>query len=255
MFKKVLTTLSAAFCLQAAQSMSDPTLEIRTCNGWDEIHSAMLDPLSVFGGSAVVILDCDEIMCTTSRGSVEPTSPVLHEVLNELKEREISFFCMTASLATECDTRHGDFTRIGVDSFFQKAPVFSRVWNRPGDNDLPYFVDVNWNTVFTCWPKGLGYTPWCSFNYYYTPSSRRIRQAQIRYERYAKALEDRPLTRTSKGDVLKSLIAQGFLRQPSCVVFVDDDSANIRSMYVACNSLKISYRGLLCETYKPASAV
>jgi hypothetical protein len=207
----------------------------------------MSDPLSVFGKTAVVIFDFDDTLCTND-GYMALKDPLIYEILGELRECQISFFCMTSSPATACAGRHGDFELIGLDVFFNnrsnetdasETEAFARPFDFYYDGDLNYFVDGEWNTVFTNWAKGLEYTPWDSFDYHKLPEGTDEQERNIRY---IAAMAGQ--TAVSKGETLESLLNQGFLSELSCIVFIDDNLENIQDMYNSCYSLGISYRGL-----------
>jgi hypothetical protein len=244
MLKKAFAILGAAFCLQAPQS----EIRILKKEGWEEIRRIISEKLPSLE-DPIVIFDCDEIMCTLSNDIATLTSPVLHEVLRELTKNGTPFFCMTSYSAAEWTGRHKDFECIEVTPFFHGVPtVFSKPWDWRNDDDLPYYVDGNWNIVYTFHPKGLAYTVQDPFDYY------DALMHGFDEEKYQRYLEGRSAALSSimpKGDVLCSLIDRGFLRKPGSVIFVDDSFGSIASMGKACKFLGIPYLGICCEAYRP----
>jgi hypothetical protein len=174
---------------------------------------------------------------------------VLHGVLRKLTETGTPFFCLTSMAATERTTRHKDFEYIGVAPFFRDMPtVFNKPWNSRGDDDLPFFVDSEWNTVHAFYPKDLRYTVEDSLDYY--ELSLETESDQERYQEYLEGYTAALSSVVPKGDVLCSLIDRGFLREPGGVIFVDDCWRNIRSMENACRFLGVPYLGILCAAYR-----
>jgi hypothetical protein len=273
MLKKMFIVWGAVFCLQAAQSEI-----INISGGWKQMHEEILSRVRNFSGNAMVGLDCDDIMFYFDENDESQlTDGMLIATLQDLERAQVPFFCMTAAVSTEWLNRRRDFEKVGISRFFREKTrstseepniissfisyLFNQMtqcllgeWREERHDGKKYYVDTEWNTVYTRRAIGSVYTEQNPFDYqkykkFSNEKSIFFKESSeyIRYQEYIKFAKN--CHSESKGYVFSELIKDGVIAKPDLFIFVDDRIRNLNDIEESCAQRGIPFVGLHCRSY------
>ncbi|MDR1333751.1 MAG: DUF2608 domain-containing protein [Holosporaceae bacterium] len=242
MLKKMFIAWGAVFCLQAAQSEI-----IKISGGWKQMHEEILSRVINFSGNAMVGFDCDNIICYLDKNKkTQLTDEIVITTLEDLERAQVPFLCMTGAISTEWIGRRRNFKKVGVDHFFrEETRCFLKEWKQEEGDGKKYYVDTEWNTVYTRRAIGYVYTEQTPFDYqnYTIPSW------DIRHREYRNFVKKCPMQ--SKGYVFNELIKDEFIAEPDLFIFADDQIGLLNGIEESCAQSGIPFVGLHCRSYVP----
>jgi hypothetical protein len=258
MFKKSFFVFGVLSCLQLQAIRSG----VVPCSDWDSIARTVTEEFDAVSGKDIILgLDCDGILCSIIDGQPQATVPNLSGFLERFKQANLPFFCMTAIPGNEYPTRRIDFERLEIASFFQNVPsCLKKTWTHENDDSKQYFIDNDWNTVYT-YRTGSRSELNNPIEFYKilevidaaksgnSEDVRKSEEATKKYATYQKLRSWHVGRSLSKGEVLVKLIDDNFLEKPQTFIFVDDNKDVLESIKASCATSNIRFLGIWCESY------
>jgi hypothetical protein len=189
------------------------------------------------------LLEIHQRLANLANNQVILADESIPEVLRDLNESNIPFFCLTTSYDACSLVRLEEFHKLKIAQFFSKPFLL------PGKStpESPYFLRTDFNIVFTSRvvprkiPEG---TPenaprrFCREN----PISPLVLSSnpELYYSYFCNNYRS-----LSKRNTLRQLIADGVIPQkPKFLIFIDDDWENVETFRNACMLLKINFWGI-----------